>query len=111
MILKSMKYKVGEVEGKNKFHQRDHCTNRRIATLLPSLPRSNNAVLRGSAEFGFPIEDGFQNTARVVNRKPYAQRQNKREEPDFTLPGSWIKLSLSTKVKNSSRYRCCDENR
>src|SRR3977135_4660065 len=86
-VLNGEPEEVREVNRERHFGQRQQRFERHVFAGTPLLRFALDPVLRRGSEIRFVIEDCFENGARVVDRAPDAQGEQRREEQDLLHPG------------------------
>src|SRR6266446_7671930 len=96
---------VTEIDGESDFDNREERLQWHVAAGTPRLRSALDAVLRCALEFRFVIENGFEHSARVIDRQTDAECKKRRQQKHFLHPGARMQFTLRANVKDRDRER------
>ena len=92
--------KVGKVERKGHFSDREKRFQGHVLAIPPGLRFALDAVLGRAGEIRLMIENGFEYRPRIIEGEANAEGEQARQEQDFLHPSVRVQFPLRANIEN-----------
>jgi hypothetical protein len=110
-VLNREPNKVAKVKREGHLRDREKRLKGHVFAAAPGLRLALDTVFGRAGEVRFVIENGFENSARIIKGETDAEREQARQEQDFPHPGPRMQFTLRANIKNRDGDGCGHEDR